>query len=134
MSKTRAKTYAKAYWEKAQELKDKKKIDKLAKDLAAFLIKKNDLKKARLILAELGKLEDAHLKRVRVNVASARPLSQGEKEALIKAVTKNTDYKEVVIDAKQNKKLIGGMRAQIGWQVIDNTLYGRLERLKERLI
>lgn len=133
MSKMAAKIYAQAYWQKAIK-EDKAKIDELAKNLIALMIKKNDLKKVPSVFKELNKLEDDYLKRIRAEVATARPLAKDDKIRLTQEIKKASKCRQVLIDDELDTRLMGGMRVQIGWQVIDNTLAGRLTRLKEKLI
>lgn len=134
MSRTLAKSYAKAYFSKAMDQKDKSGVDELAKGLIDLLIKKNDLKKVKAIFQKLKELEDDHLKRVRINVKSSNSLSEDDRTSISQAVKQATESEKVVIDESIDEELLGGTRLQIGWKVIDNTLKGRLNSLKEKLV
>ena len=69
-----------------------------------------------------------------MNVTSARSLSENDRAKLSQAVKQAAESKQVVIDETTDEKLLGGVRVQIGWKVIDNTLKARLNSLKEKLV
>lgn len=78
-------------------------------------------------------MQDERAGRVRVRVDIAEPLTKQLEEELIKAFTVSTG-KEVILDARQDESLIGGLVARVGSRVYDASLRRRLEDIKQRLI
>jgi F-type H+-transporting ATPase subunit delta len=52
----------------------------------------------------------------------------------IKTVLEKRTGKQVIITKYTEQSLIGGMRVKIGNIIIDGSVNGRLERMKERLM
>ncbi len=69
---------------------------------------------------------------VDVEVMTAYPLSEGDKETLISALEKNLG-KKVYLQEVQDRGLIGGVVIRAGDKVIDGSLKGRLERMAKKL-
>ncbi len=69
---------------------------------------------------------------VDVEVVTAFPLSDEDKETLISALEKNLG-KKVHLQALQDRGLIGGVIIRAGDKVIDGSIKGRLERMAKRL-
>jgi F-type H+-transporting ATPase subunit delta len=64
-----------------------------------------------------------------VQVASAKALGEPQIQVLTNALSKSTG-KKVTIDAKEDASLIGGVMVKIGSKMFDNTIAGKLARLK----
>jgi len=71
--------------------------------------------------------------RVRVNVASARPLDEPTAASLKRSLTRGLE-KEVIIEPRVDASLLAGLRVNIGDLVIDGSLETQLENLRQRLI
>ncbi len=78
-------------------------------------------------------LMDARLGRVRVLVSTVDPLSP-QLEAELTAAFEKATGKTVLLDARIDTSLLGGLVARIGSRVYDASLRRRLEDLKHRLI
>jgi len=76
---------------------------------------------------------DAIAGRVRVVVSTVEPLTP-TLEAEIRAVFEKATGKSVVLDARIDPSLIGGLVARIGGRVYDASIKRRLEDIKQRLI
>ncbi len=70
--------------------------------------------------------------RVRATVTSAAPLSDRELKRLQNAVEEMTGS-NIVLDAKTDPSLIGGVVTQVGATQYDGSLRRQLERLRDRL-
>lgn len=66
-------------------------------------------------------------------VASARSLSQAERQALEAQLEKRLGRK-LRTRYRTDPELVGGFRAQVGDQVYDGSLRGRLQRLRQALL
>jgi len=81
------------------------------------------------IIAEFGKYRDEHEGRVHARVTTARPLAEAERERLAAAIAKRTG-KIVEIHEEIDPAVIGGIRVNLGDQVLDGTIRRRLEDLR----
>lgn len=70
--------------------------------------------------------------RIRIEVASALPLSDEEAEQLAQRLKKRFG-REVELDVEVDESLIGGAVIRAGDQVIDGSVRGRLEQLGRRM-
>lgn len=85
------------------------------------------------IHVDFSRMMDTRAGRVRVSVSTVDPLSPGLEAELKTAFEKSTG-KTVVLDARIDPSLIGGMVARIGGRVYDASIRSRLEDIKHRLI
>jgi F-type H+-transporting ATPase subunit delta len=84
------------------------------------------------IAREYGALVDDKLGRVRATVTSAAELSERELHKLQDAMEKITG-RTIVLEAKTDPALIGGVIAQVGATQLDGSLRTQLERLRDAL-
>jgi F-type H+-transporting ATPase subunit delta len=70
---------------------------------------------------------------VLAEVISAVPLSESQQQAVRDKVLAMTNAREVELDTKIDRDLIGGVIIKVGSQVIDASLRGQLRRLSLRL-
>lgn len=70
---------------------------------------------------------------VKADVASARPLGEGERASLERELGRRVGRK---LDTRYrtDPELVGGFVARVGDQVFDGSLRGRLERLRQQLM
>lgn len=81
------------------------------------------------------KLFFEHEKILPAKVETAHELTTGQKEQLTRALQKRfKQYSEILLQYQINKELIGGAIIYIAGQVIDGSIKGMLERLKQNLI
>ncbi len=66
-------------------------------------------------------------------VESARPIGQAELDRLAKALSVDLG-KEVLLEARSNPDLVGGVRVLVGARMIDRSMQGRLEALRSRML
>jgi F-type H+-transporting ATPase subunit delta len=60
-------------------------------------------------------------------------MSEGQQEALVAKLKAMTNVKQVKLDIKVDKTLIGGFTVQIGSRVIDTSIQGQLKKLASHL-
>lgn len=77
-------------------------------------------------------LLDAQVGRVRATVTSAVPLSEQERTRLREAIAAMTG-RTIVLEAKTDPSIIGGVVAQVGATQFDGSLRTQLERLRDEL-
>ncbi len=83
-------------------------------------------------LAIYGKVAAQRRQRLIAVVTSAVPLTQGQKDRLVAAL--RTAYgHEVHLNIEVDPQVVGGLRVQVGDEVIDGSVAGRLEEVRRRL-
>lgn len=75
---------------------------------------------------------DEKVGRMRATVTSPHPLSDREMKSLRDAIADMTG-RTIVLDAKTDPGLIGGVVAQVGPRLFDGSLKTQLERMREQL-
>ena len=106
---------------------------KLVRNTVNLLADKGRLAHLEEVLHALEELAEAETGRVRVDVISAKPLSDAYYARLTEKLKRVTDL-EVVLVKKQDSSLIGGVVTRVGDQVFDGSLNNRLSELKETLL
>lgn len=76
---------------------------------------------------------DEYRSRIEVKVTTAVGLSPDQMKAIEKKLNQRTG-KNVILDCKLDPELIGGLRLQIGHQLLDASVAGKLAALKEELL
>ena len=105
----------------------------LVRNTVNLLADKGRLAHLEEVLDALDELAEAETGRVRVEVVSAKPLSDAYYARLTKKLERVTD-REVVLVKKQDPSLIGGVVTRVGDQVFDGSLSDRLSELRETLL
>lgn len=82
-------------------------------------------------IAQLGKAVSDRRRRLVAIVRSAVPLDAQEKDRLGRALAGIYGH-EVQVKAEVDPSVLGGMTVQVGDEVVDGTIAGRLDRLKRR--
>jgi F-type H+-transporting ATPase subunit delta len=106
---------------------------KLVRNTVNLLADKGRLAHLAEVLHALEELAEAETGRVRVEVVSAKPLSESYYARLTEKLKRVTD-REVVLVKKQDPSLIGGVVTRVGDQVFDGSLSDRLSELRETLL
>jgi F-type H+-transporting ATPase subunit delta len=75
---------------------------------------------------------DQQAGRVRATVTSAGPLGEHQLERLREAIGRMTG-RSIVLEAKTDPSLIGGVVAQVGAKLLDGSLRTQLERMRDEL-
>ena len=107
-------------------------ITPTAMNLAYFLVAKNRLRILPDLLAEFGRLLNAHYGREEAEVVTAVPISDEEKERITKDLAAIAG-KEVVLSLKVDPDIMGGLVARIGDKLIDGSVRTRLKDLRRSL-
>jgi F-type H+-transporting ATPase subunit delta len=110
-----------------------KRIKQPARNLVALLADRGRLDLLPAVAAEYEQLLKRQRGIVTAIVTSAAPLTKDESEALEKKLRAMTGA-TVELEPRIDEGLIGGLTVRIGDQLLDGSVRGRLERLRERLI
>jgi F-type H+-transporting ATPase subunit delta len=103
-----------------------------AANLVRLLARRRRLSLLSELVRQFGELVDEHDGVVRATVRSAAELS-ADYVSRLGAELEKALGKKVVVTVEQDPSLIAGLVTQIGDQVIDGSLRGKLDRLRESL-
>jgi F-type H+-transporting ATPase subunit delta len=109
------------------------RVDELLLNLILVMNDHQRLAALRAVAAVYRELMDERARRVPVQVRSAVPLTDEEREQ-VRAFTRSRFRLEPVLAEAVDPALLGGLRIQVGDQVIDATVRTRLETLKNQLL
>ena len=98
-----------------------------------FLSRRRLLSQTGQILSHLQKIEDKESGILRIKLESTHSAGTNLKRQLKKILEKRYRVKEVIFDEKVKPELLGGVRLETEDEVIDLSLKGKINRLKEHL-
>lgn len=107
-------------------------LGRLARNLAYLLTARGRLGLVPELALEYQRLLNAHRGIERAEVVAAVPLSDKQKERIVQQLS-SLSGKKVVIEARVDPALIGGLVARIGDTLVDGSLRSQLAALKKDL-
>ena len=107
--------------------------DQLLRPFMGLVIEKDRLAALKGISGAVQNLTDERLGRVRARAISARELSDTQREAVTRALEAKTGQ-TILLETETNASLIAGLQVQIGSELYDGTVKGRLDRLGQQLL
>ncbi len=115
--------------------KDKSQVEQvdISKKFITFLSRRRLLSKAPLILSQLRKIINHEEGRIVAKVSSVQKLDQKTKTHLEQSLKKRYSAKEVVFMESLDEKLVGGLRVEVGSEVIDLSIRNKIGKLQEYL-
>jgi F-type H+-transporting ATPase subunit delta len=116
-------------------------IGALLKDIASgpvqnliqLLLRRGRIEELGRVAAEFRRLDDRRQGITHATVTSAAPLTSDEVAALQTRLEQSTGGR-VALDTQIDESLLGGLIVRIGDRLIDGSVRGRLERLRNQLI
>lgn len=99
-----------------------------------LLIDRGRIRNLPGMLDEYIKLADERKNILSMTITSAAPLEEGQVNEIKDKYRKAYNALDVKVDIAVDESLVGGIKVQIGDKVIDGTVKGRLESLKELLL
>ena len=108
-------------------------LDPLLRNFLFLLIARRRLKLLPEIAEEYRRLADEYLGFGYAEITTAVPLSDEEKELIAKRLSEIFG-KKIVLTTKVDPEILGGFVARIGDLVIDGSVKGRFEQLREALL
>lgn len=109
-----------------------KGVNSLVQNLVCLLVSRRRLSLISGIRQEYTRLVDVYHGRERVQVVSAVPLDTDEQERVTRLLREMVG-REVVLESRVDPETLGGLVIQVGDKLIDGSVRGRLEGLKESL-
>ena len=107
-------------------------LEPLVRRFLGTLLEAGEIEQLDRILVEFERLVQRHPRRRLARVTSAVPLTEAEEEALRRKLIARYGP-ELDFQFEVDKSLIGGIRLQVGDQVIDGSVAGKLAALREEL-
>lgn len=133
MSKISIKNIAKAIYESSIN-KDGASLDFVVKNTLTFLHDKRLLGKSKKILEELEKIVNKEEGSLKVKIHSRHKLSKQNIDEIENFIKERYKVKSVIIDEKEDEKLLGGVKIEVGDEVMDLTLKNKIHKLQNYLI
>ena len=102
-------------------------------NLIGLMIRRGRIHELPEVAAELRRLDNARQGITVATATSAAPLSEGEVKALTERLEQSTNGR-VELDVQVDPSLLGGLVVRVGDRMIDGSVRGRLERLRNQLV
>lgn len=116
---------------KLAESATKKEIPAIVDQFIKFLIKERQFKFAQQIIEQIENAIRGKEGRVEVTVVGAHALDAGARQAVADFLRQPVETVE--FQEKVDKNLLGGVRIRLHDLLVDATITGQLERLREQL-
>lgn len=107
-------------------------VHPLVRNLVSLLVSRNGVDAMADVQASYTALLDEHLGRQRVEVTAAVPLEEAELDRISRFAAALTG-KEVVVTARVDENILGGLVIQIGDQLLDGSTSSALDRLRHNV-
>ena len=133
MAKISVNNLASAIYE-SLEGKEGSSLDTTTLNAIHLLRDKHMLGKKDLILEKIQKIIDEKDKVVRARVNTKTKITEKVNKEIEEFIKKKYQAKEVILELKEDDKLLGGIKIEIGDEIIDMTLKSKLNQLHNYLI
>jgi F-type H+-transporting ATPase subunit delta len=102
-------------------------------NLVQLLLKRGRIEEMPRVAEEFRRLDDRRQNVIHATVTSAAPLTPDELRALTARLEQSTGGR-IALDTAIDASLLGGIIVRVGDRLIDGSVRGRLERLRNQLI
>ncbi len=102
-------------------------------NMIQLLLRRGRIEQLPRVAAEFRRLDDRRQGLTHATVTSAAPLTQDETRALTQRLEQSTGNR-IALDVQIDPSLLGGLVVRVGDRLIDGSVRGRLERLRNWLI
>ena len=110
-----------------------KTVSKPVLNLIGLMLRRGRIEQLPRVAAEFRRLDNARQGITLATATSAAPLSPDEVQALTARMEELTGGR-VELDLRTDPSLLGGLVVRIGDRLIDGSVRGRLERLRNQLV
>ena len=107
-------------------------VDQLVRNFLSLLVSRGIVDQFPGIGGEYNRLLDEHKGRELVEVVSAVPLEDGERDRVAGFLTELV-HKEIVLESRVEPAVLGGLLIKVGDRLIDGSTRSRLSDLGKRL-
>ncbi|MBP9715275.1 MAG: F0F1 ATP synthase subunit delta [Candidatus Pacebacteria bacterium] len=133
MSKISPKNIAEAIYESTQG-KSGADLENILKRGARMLQDKRMLGKSEEVLSLLQDMIDKKEGVVRLKVTTAKSMNHEEKKKIEEEIKQKYKAHKVISEYFEKEELLGGMKVEVGYEVLDNTYKSKLQKLEKFLI
>ena len=109
-------------------------LDYVIEKSAIFIKDRNLISKKENILEELEKIINTEEGIMKVKVSSNSKLDEKTEKEINDFIKSKYKAKEVMLDLHEDPKLLGGIKIEIGDEIIDTTLSNKIHQLQDYLI
>jgi F-type H+-transporting ATPase subunit delta len=102
-------------------------------NLIQLLLRRGRIEGLPRVAAEFRRLDDRRQGITHATATSAAPLTPDEVQALTERLERSTGGR-IALDVQVDPSLLGGLVVRVGDRMIDGSVRGRLERLRNQLI
>lgn len=124
---------ASAIYESSQG-KDGAELDIVMKKAVNLISKKHLMSKSKEILSQLERIIDKKDEIVRVKISSKAKIDKKITDEIDDFIKKRYKVKQTVLEFSIDEKLLGGMRIEVGDEIIDVTTKSKIKKLQNYLI
>jgi F-type H+-transporting ATPase subunit delta len=114
--------------------KDEARQNAIIKNIIELLKLKHLIGKSDLILSSLSKIIDKDKGVIRVKLSSRSKVSKTAINEIEEFIKKRYKAKDIIITFIEDEKLLGGIKLEIGDEIIDTTLIKKIHKLQNYLI
>lgn len=114
--------------------KDGVELDAVAKNAASIISKKHLLSKSKEILILLEQIVDKNEEVVRAKISSRIKIDKKINDEIEEFIKKRYKVKNAMLEFKIDPKLLGGIKIEIGDEIIDTTLKNKITKLQNYLL
>ena len=107
-------------------------LSPLVANFLRLLVDRHRLAELPAIARSYAEMVDEKIGRVRATVTSAKPLSE-EEVRRVRDVLSQATRRSIVLEARADPRIVGGLIAQVGAKEWDGSLRTQLERMKREL-
>jgi F-type H+-transporting ATPase subunit delta len=109
-------------------------LDVVTSNAVDLIKKKHLMNKSKEILSSLEKIFDKNEEVVRAKVSTRIKIDKKIAEEIEDFIKKKYKVKDTVLDFQVDAKLLGGIKIEIGDEIIDTTLKNKIKKLENYLI
>ena len=132
MAKISIKNLASAIYKSTHD-KHGAELDLVIENSANLIREKHLLNQSEQILSALEKIIEEDSGIIKAKVTSKEKIPNGELNELKDFIKKKFKAKEINLELNENQKILGGVKLEIGENIIDTTLKYRLNQLQNYL-
>lgn len=103
------------------------------KNATNFLYKKKLLSKSGAIMDALAKIIDKEEHRIAAKITSTEPLTEATRTHLASSLKERYKADKVVFNERIDPRLLGGLKVEVGDEVIDLSIANKLKKLQKHL-
>ncbi len=133
MASISTKNLAQAIYESTLD-KEGSSLDQILEKSIIFMRDKNLFSRKEEILQSLENIINKESGTIKAKLTSNEKLKDKNKKEIEEFIKKKYKAKEVSIEMKEDSKLLGGIKLEIGDDIIDTTLSNKLHQLQDYLI